>query len=573
MKATKSARLYIGYIGAVTLMVVLAAAYTYFGVARSYAAEESLLGGKVTSLRGEAVSAIPVRAHRANSNITVSVYTNSRGEYSFPGWSDLAPGAHTISMELPDFEPIKREAVMLSAGKTAKLDFNLQPRQPQVSDASIAEIVMALPGTDDQRFLLTQCGHCHSLLWALRNPHTKEEWLRIVRRMAGATRSTTERPGTRSFDQPRYIEPLANYLASIRGPGSSDQIPFRLRPRPTGDASTRIVVTEYDLPRGGHREPYMIRGDRRFLWAHDVITNEKYAYYSDHFSTFLGRLDKKTGEVKEFAYQTPGRQETPDPATESRAGMGARSEGTQGLDFDLEGNLLIAGLRFDTKTEQFSPYSPVEGGMVGIAPDGKIWTFQGRRGALRMYDPKSGEKKDYQIPLVPPEGYIYGSWVDAKGRPVFMGWGLSLVRVFDPKTEKHTDYPVVTPQSGPRRGDTGVDGRSWFGEYFGGRLGMIDPTKGEIKDFPLVPDAKPFGPPFAAPYAAAVDDKNQFVWTTDFSSSRIFRFDMKTEKTTEYLMPLPYEVRHLWVSKTDERPTLWIPSYRPPSKLAKVQMF
>jgi streptogramin lyase len=102
---------------------------------------------------------------------------------------------------------------------------------------------------------------------------------------------------------------------------------------------------------------------------------------------------------------------------------------------------------------------------------------------------------------------------------------------------------------------------------------MIDPTKGEIKDFPLVPDAKPFGAPFAMPYAAAVDDKNQLVWATDFSSSRIFRFDMKTEKTTEYLMPLPYEVRHLWVSETDERPTLWIPSYRPPSQLVKVQTY
>jgi len=555
------------------LIFALAAAYAYFGPMRSYGAEESLLGGKVTSSQGAAVAAIPVRAHRANSNITVSVYTNSRGEYSFPAWSDLAPGPYTVSIELPDFEPVKRGALVLSAGKTMRLDLTLYPRQPLVTDATIAEIVMGLPGSDEQKFLLTQCGHCHSLLWALRNPHTKQEWLQIVRRMAGTTRSSTDRPGTRSFDQPRYIEPLADYLASIRGPGSSDQIPFRLRPRPTGEASTRLVVTEYDLPRGGERELYMIRGDRRFLWAHDVITDEKYAYYSDHFSNFLGRLDKKTGAVKEFAYQKPARQESSEPAVESRAGMGGRSEGTQGLHFDYQGNLLIAGLRFDTKTEQFSPWSAVEGGVIGVAPDGKVWTFQGKSGALRMYDPKNGEKKAYQLPPVPPEGYIYGSWVDAQGRPVFMGWGMSLVRVFDPKTEKHTDYPVVTPQSGPRRGSTGIDGRSWFGEYFGGRLGMIDPEKGEIRDYSLVPDSKPFGPPFAAPYAAAADDKNQIVWATDFSSSRIFRFDMKTEKTTEYFMPRPYEVRHLWVSETDERPTLWIPSYRPPSQLIKVQLY
>ena len=124
-----------------------------------------------------------------------------------------------------------------------------------------------------------------------------------------------------------------------------------------------------------------------------------------------------------------------------------------------------------------------------------------------------------------------------------------------------------------RRGWSGEDGRNWFSEYFGGRLGMVDPATGDIKDFPLVPDSKPYGPPFVEPYVVAPDDKNQIVWATDFSSNRIFRFDMKTEKTTEYFMPLPYEVRHLWVEKGAERPTLWIPSYRPPSKLVKVQIY
>jgi hypothetical protein len=38
-------------------------------------------------------------------------------------------------------------------------------------------------------------------------------------------------------------------------------------------------------------------------------------------------------------------------------------------------------------------------------------------------------------------------------------------------------------------------------------------------------------------------------------------------------MPAPYEVRDLEVDKTASRPTLWIPSYRPPSKLVKVQVW
>ena len=62
------------------------------------------------------------------------------------------------------------------------------------------------------------------------------------------------------------------------------------------------------------------------------------------------------------------------------------------------------------------------------------------------------------------------------------------------------------------------------------------------------------------------------MWTTDFNSARIFRFDMQTEKTTEFFMPGNYEVRDLTVEPSTSRPTFWIPSYRPPSKIVKVQV-
>ena len=77
---------------------------------------------------------------------------------------------------------------------------------------------------------------------------------------------------------------------------------------PTDPASTNIVVTEYAIPRGGARELYMLRGDRRFVWPHDVIMDNKYAYYTDHFSYVLGRVDVKTGEAKEIPFQILGRR-------------------------------------------------------------------------------------------------------------------------------------------------------------------------------------------------------------------------------------------------------------------------
>ena len=570
MKATIPTRYSNKRLWAAVLMVALTALCAYLGPTGIYAAEESLLGGKVTSSSGEALAGIPVRAHRANSNITVSVYTNSRGEYSFPGWSDVAPGVHAVAIELPDFEPVKREAVMLSAGKTEKADFTLQPRQPSSSNATATEIAMAMPGTDEQRFLLTQCSNCHSLQWALRTPRTKEEWAKIIARMGGENSPSSLATGSSYFGNKRYRETFAEYLASIRGPGSADQISFKLRSRPTSEASTRLVVTEYDLPRGGSRELYMFRGDKRFVWPHDVIMDAKYAYYTDHYSSVLGRLDKRTGEVKEFTYSQNPREAL--AAGMERAGFEQRAGGTRDLNFDAAGNILVAGLRFDPKTEQFAPWPPADN-LVGVDPAGKVWSLHRDSGTLKMADPQSGMEKSYQIPPIPRNAVLYDSWVDAQGRTVLMLWGEGKVGVFDPKTEQYNSYPVPTPRSGPRRGDMDATGRSWFSLYWGGRLGMIDPAKGELKEFPLVPDTKSFGPPFVAPYTTAVDDKSQVVWASDFNSSRLFRFDMKTERTTEFLMPLPYEVRDLTVDKTADRPTVWIPAYRPPAKMVKVQAY
>jgi len=552
------------------LVAAFAGTFAYFGPSSVAAADEPLLGGRIASSSGEALAGIPVRAHRANSNVTVSVYTNSRGEYSFPAWSDLTPSSYTVAVELPDFEPVRREAVTLSAGKTEKLDFTLQPRQPSYSDARASEIVAALPGTDEQKFLLTQCSNCHSLQWALRVPRTKEEWAKIVLRMAGENSPSSLATGSSYFGNKMYRDTLVDYLASIRGPGSSDEIPFRLRPRPTSDASTRLVVTEYDVPRGGQYEPYMFRGDRRFVWPHDVIMNKQYAYYTDHYSSALGRLDRKTGEVKEFTYEQAPRQALA-PGME-RAGFMQRAGGTRDLYFDPDGNVILAGFRFDVTSEQFAP-APEAKDILGFTAAGDLWTLEEKTGTLKMRERKSGSEKTYQIPPVPSNAVMYDSWVDAKGRPIFLFWGQGKVGVFDPKTEQFASHPVPTPRSGPRRGHPDATGRSWYSLYWGGRLGMIDPDKGELKEFPLVPDSKSFGPPIAAPYTASVDDKNQIVWANDFNSNRLFRFDMKTERTTEYFMPLPYEIRDLTVETNAERPTVWIPSYRPPSKLVKVQLY
>src|SRR4051794_33812387 len=106
------------YIGTALTAVAVAAAYAFVSPSVSIAAEEApLLTGKAVSADGQPLAGIPIKAHRDNSPITVAVYTDAKGEYSFPSWSDLTPGSYSVGVELPDFDHAKKDAVAIASGK------------------------------------------------------------------------------------------------------------------------------------------------------------------------------------------------------------------------------------------------------------------------------------------------------------------------------------------------------------------------------------------------------------------------------------------------------------------------
>ncbi len=173
------------YLGTAFTAVVMAAAYAFVSPGTALAADGApLLTGKVVSSTGEALAGIPIKAHRDNSAVTVAVYTDAKGEYSFPAWSDLTPGSYSVGVELPDFERTA-QPVAVSEGKAAKIDFTLKSKPLAYEDATASEIIAGLPGTDHQKTLFSQCSNCHTLQWALQAGRTKEEWVAVVKKMAG----------------------------------------------------------------------------------------------------------------------------------------------------------------------------------------------------------------------------------------------------------------------------------------------------------------------------------------------------------------------------------------------------
>lgn len=557
--------------GAAFAILALAAASAFILPSQPRAAEDAApLSGKIVSSSGEALAGIPVKAHREGTAITVAVYSNAKGEYSFPTWSDVTPGSYAVSVELPDFEHVKNDGINVAKGKTARVDFTLKSKPVAYSDATASEIIAALPGTDHQKVLFSQCSNCHTLQWALRTPRSKEEWAKVVKRMGGRA-SEAHTPGTYAFSQQQFIEPLAEYLASIRGPGSTS-VPFKPRARPTDEASTNLVVTEYDLPRGGQREVYMLRGDPRFVWPHDVIMDREFAYYTDHFSYVLGRVDIKTGEAKEMPFPLP------EGAGREAMGAGDGRPGNPGggaheLQFDRKGNVIVGmdhgTVKFDPKTSKFIRWASGDA-MFGLDPENNLWHLS-ENGQLTKIDTSSEALKRTIYPI-PKNSGIYDIDTDSKGRTDLYIWRDGKVAIFDPKDVSYAEYKVPTAMAGPRRGQIDGQNRLWAAEFYAGQVLMFDPDKKLLKEYPLVNGAKPYTAPYAEPYSASADDKNQIVWTNDFSSSRIYKIDMNTGKSTEYMTPSNYEVRDFKVETNAPRPTVWVPAYRPPAKLVKIQV-
>src|SRR5262249_57119361 len=100
------------------------------------------------------------------------------------------------------------------------------------------------------------------------------------RRLSGEAR--------RNLGAAASVKAMAEYLASVNL--SKDEVwDYRLKtlPRPQG-RGTRVVITEYDLP-------------RKQSQPHDAIVDSDGMVWFTHFGEqFLGKLDPKSGHVSDY---------------------------------------------------------------------------------------------------------------------------------------------------------------------------------------------------------------------------------------------------------------------------------
>jgi virginiamycin B lyase len=521
-------------------MIAILASFLLLSQAADAQAPAHLMGGPhgvVKSANGEALEGVMVQLIAQKNAIRTTVYSNADGRYEFP---KLESGTYTLRIARPrEFHPFVREKLEINGAPelpditlTRVTNGALLPPLPQIAaQMSGSEWLLSLSGTGEEKRLLTvNCNWCHSYQQIFRNRYDEHGWAQIVNRMTKGAGSPLINMNPRGRFNDDDTAKLVKWLATVRGPESKDPL-FVALPRPQG-RQTRVVITEYELP-------------RLELATHDVWGDSKgNIWYSPHRSSYIGRLDPRTGAVKE--YRVP----QVDPGV---------LPGTHWIWVDKDDivwgseNWQHSIWRFDPKTEEFTrirwnvpePLNSPMGGNYAIDPEGFIW--RARQKAVAKIGALTGETV-LRYPLKKFPG-TYGSAVSRDGRYFGGGaWPRDGVVVADTKTGEVWE-PDCSANCGPARGEFDGQGNYWSGGR-GGMLIKFDIAKKRLFEYPLPT-------PYASMYSAQAD-KNGEIWAGEMHSGRYLRFNPKTEQFTEYVLPEPYGIdRETWIDNSTDPVTVW----------------
>src|SRR5437868_414894 len=463
------------------------------------------LSGKVTSSEEGAMEGVLVSAKKVGGTITVTVVSDEQGRYAFPA-KRLAPGKYELRVRAVGYDLVSPKMVTVT-NKGTVADLELAKAKDAAAQLSNGEWITSMPGTDPQKDLLLNCVGCHTLERVARSRYDADAFTKtILPRMQGyVNQSIPQHPQLRKAERlmeergdqrVQVYRTSAEYLSTLNL-AESPKWGYELKtfPRPSGRA-TRVIYTEYDLPRAT-------------IEPHDVLVDEQgIAWYSSFGEQNLGRLDPRTGAVREF------------PIPEHKPGF---PTGLLGLRSDRDGNLWLGNMyqatiaKFDARSETFK-FWPLQGdenidaaqiNMVspqGSGVDGKVWAQNNGFAGVHRLDIATGKIETWEpFKGVPGPHNIYDVIPDSKNNVYFTDFRQRHIGRIDAKTGEVKLYEIPTPNSAPRRGTMDAQDRLWFGEYRGDRIGMFDTKTGQFREWQV-------SPRWSAPYDA-ITDKNEEAWT------------------------------------------------------------
>jgi streptogramin lyase len=507
------------------------------------------LSGQVTSAAEGPMEGVLVSAKKSGSTITTTVVSDNRGRYQFPS-SKLEPGKYSLRIRAAGYELDSAKTIDVTKSAAATADLKLIPSHDLAAQISNSEWLTSFPGTEQQRSSIRACTHCHTLERVARSKYDVDKLTSVIERMSTYPQLSFPMM-IQKLVAPRIgggEEPLeqrkegwkrqAQYLTTLNLSSGEWNYSLKTFSRPKGRA-TKVIFTEYDLP-------------QRTRQPHDVIVDSQgMAWYASFGEQILGRLDPKTGAVKEY----------PIPLLKPNMPTGMLA-----VRFDEDENIWLGmqfqgGVaKFDRKTEKFQTWSlpaNLNGDHVQInqvSPehhkvDGKVWLQDAGTYTVLRLDEKTGKFEVFE-PYKIPRPNIYDVISDSQNNVYFTVFGGQSIGKIEAKTGKISTYDTPSRGSAPRRGMIDSEGRVWFGENRANRIGMFDPKTGTFKEW-QAPS------PESWPYDATAD-KNGDVWSGGEFSDRILRLNPKTSEIVEYLLPRFTNVRRVFVQNATTPVTFWV---------------
>ena len=361
---------------------------------------------------------------------------------------------------------------------------------------------VTLPDGTGKDQVQTMCAACHPLTIIVNSRGNNQEGWDAL------TKSMLTLP-------PEVKTPMMEYLATHfprKAGGEPVVVP--------GSAS--VSIREWIVPTLGSRPHDPLAAADGTIW------------WTGQWSNVLGRLDPKTGAMKEFPLTTP-------------------KSGPHGLTEDAAGNIWYtgngAGLvgKLDPKTGAVTEYKmPDPAARDPHTPvfdrKGMLWFSVQQANMMGRLNPQTGDIKLVTMPT--PRSLPYGVVMDSKGAPFVVLFGTNKVARLDPDSMEVREYTLPNAASRPRRIAITSDDMIWYADYSRGYLGRLNPANGEVKEWlsPSGADSQPYG----------ITVAKDIVWYNESSTrpNTLVRFDPKSEKFQSWVIPSGGGVvRHMMTTK------------------------
>jgi virginiamycin B lyase len=348
---------------------------------------------------------------------------------------------------------------------------------------------VALPDGQGKEMVQTLCSGCHSLNnitqgWG----YDKAGWNDLISSMVKLPADTQDQVST-------Y---LGEHFSSKTRP------PTVLVP-----GMFKVDFKEWIAPSLGSRPHDPLAASDGSIW------------WTGMWANVLGRVDPKTGAIKEFKLKTP-------------------NSGPHGLIEGKEGNIWFTANtggyigELDPRTGDVKEFHmPDPAARDPHTPkwdrNGNLWFSLENSNMVGRLNPQTGEIKLVTMPK--PRSNPYGMVMTSKGVPVVCLFGTNEIVSFDLDTMAIKEYMLPNEDARPRRIAITSDDMIWYADYGRGYLGRLNLANGQVKEWPSPSgrQSQPYG-------IAAIHD---VIWYSETAvrPNTLVRFDPKTEKFQSWAIP------------------------------------